>query len=181
MVIGPDASREMRREEAEEVDALLRAAFGGEEEVKLIHALRRDGDMVSEMVKPWQGRIAGYAALSRMQSPAGWLCLAPVAVLPEFQRGVLAPAGQSKGPWQVGRRLVSEIGVAVSDPGLTAIPAVVVLGQPEFYEKCEFYRRKAINLKTPYLLEYTMLAAPGEAAPVAELRYPAAFGAVDGG
>ncbi|CUH89300.1 putative acetyltransferase [Phaeobacter sp. CECT 5382] len=71
MPIGPGSSRDMRPDEVTEVDALLRVAFGGEAEVALVHALRRNGDMVSETVVYWQGRIAGYAALSRMVAPAG--------------------------------------------------------------------------------------------------------------
>ncbi len=175
MAIGPDVSRDMRPGEEAEVDALLRAAFEGEGELELVHRLRRDGDMVSEIVKPWQGRIAGYAALSWMRAPSGWLCLAPVAVLPEFQRGALAPSGQSKAHWQVGRRLVSELVGAAQMPELSEVPVIVVLGQPEFYEKCGFSRARAAQLTTPYPVEYTMLAAPGDDIPQETLIYPAAF------
>ena len=178
MPIGPDCSRDMRPDEVTEVDALLRAAFGGEAEVALVHALRRNGDMVSETVVHWQGRIVGYAALSRMVAPAGWLCLAPVAVWPAFQRGASAPQGQPKGAWQIGRRLVSELALAAEIPKGTEVPAIVVLGQPGFYETCGFSRARAARLTTPYPLEYTMLAAPGEDVPEAELIYPAAFAEV---
>ncbi len=44
-----------------------------------------------ELVAPWQGKIVGYAALSKMRAPQGWACLAPVAVLPEFQNAAAAP------------------------------------------------------------------------------------------
>ncbi|MGR3760020.1 GNAT family N-acetyltransferase [Roseobacteraceae bacterium NS-SX3] len=175
MEIGPDASREMRPEEAREAEALLRAAFGGEDEVRLVQRLRRDGDMLWELVTPWQGQIAGYAALSRMQAPEGWLCLAPVAVLPRFQRGALTPQGQDKSAWQIGRRLVRRIVNAAQNPEIAEFPAVVVLGQPGFYEKCGFSRARAARLTTPYPVEYTMLAAPGTDAPEAELVYPPAF------
>ena len=85
MVLGPDVTREMRAGEDGEVDALLRAAFPGPEEAALVRALRRDGAMVAEFVLPWAGRIGAYAAVSRMVEPAGWGCLAPVAVVPEWQ------------------------------------------------------------------------------------------------
>lgn len=175
MVIGPDVSRDMKPEEMAEVDDLLRAAFGGDQEVDLVHDLRRSGDMFCEMVKPWNGRIAGYAALSRMVAPTGWLCLAPVAVWPAFQRGACAPAGQLTKHWQIGRRLVGEICLIAEIPGLKEVPAVVVLGQPEFYEKCGFSRARAARFKTPYPVEYTMYAAPGDDAPAVELIYPHAF------
>ena len=181
MVIGPDFSREMKSWEVEEVDALLRAAFKGEEEVELVHRLRQDGDMAVEFVKPWGRRIAGYAALSRMRQPEGWLCLAPVAVWPEFQRGATAPAGQDKRHWQIGRRLVSELVVAAKMREFEKIPAIIVFGQPEFYEKCGFSRARAARLTTPYPLEFTMLAAPGDDVPVETLIYPPAFDAEQSG
>lgn len=175
MVIEPDFSQEMKQSQAVEVDALLRAAFEGEEEVELVHRLRQDGDMALELVKPWSGRIAGYAALSRMRQPEGWLCLAPVAVWPEFQRGAKTPRDQDKRHWQIGRRLVSELVAAAKDADFDKIPAIVVLGQPEFYEKCGFSRARAARLTTPYPVEFTMLAAPGDDIPAETLVYPAVF------
>jgi len=176
MAIGPDYSHELKDWQVAEVDTLLRAAFGGEDEVKLVHALRQDGDMVTEMVTPWNNRIAGYAALSRMRQPEGWLCLAPVAVWPEFQRGALTPKGLDKRHWQIGKRLVSGLVEAAKLDSFDKIPAIVVLGQPEFYEKCGFSRARAARLVTPYPVEYTMLAAPGDNIPEATLVYPPAFG-----
>ena len=173
MVIGIDYFRDMRGDEADEIDRLLNAAFGGNDEVDLVHRLRRDGDMFCEMVAPHDGRIAGYAALSRMVAPEGWLCLAPVAVRPDLQRGTLAPKGQAKQPWQVGRRLVTALVDGVLQMGA---PAVVVLGHPDFYRQCGFSSQRAARLKTPYPVAYTLLAAPGDAAPDAELIYPRAFG-----
>ncbi|MEM1005651.1 MAG: N-acetyltransferase [Pseudomonadota bacterium] len=176
MVIGPDYSHDLKDWQIPQVDILLRTAFGGEDEVRLVHALRQDGDMVTEMVTPWKNRIAGYAALSRMRQPEGWLCLAPVAVWPEFQRGALTPDGLDKRHWQIGKRLVSGLVQAARLDDFDQIPAMVVLGQPDFYEKCGFSRARAANLKTPYSKEYTMLAAPGDDVPAATLVYPKAFG-----
>jgi len=176
LVIGSDVSHELRQEQQEEVDALLRSAFGGDEEVELVHNLRQSGDMAVELVKAWNGRIAGYAALSRMRAPIGWLCLAPVAVLPEFQRGALAPDGQPKRDWQIGRRLVEDILTYASTP-----KQIVVLGQPEFYEKCGFSRARAAGLTTPYPLEFTMLAGHGDDVPKETLVYPPAFDAEQAG
>jgi len=179
MVNGPDFVRDIRPDDFAEVDALLQAAFGGVQEVALVHALRRDKDMVSESVIHWDGRIIAYAGLSRMVAPVGWLCLAPVAVLPEAQRGALTPAGQAKGHWQVGKRLVSELASAARTPEFDKSPAIVVLGQPEFYEQCGFSRTRAARLTSPYPRDFTMLAAPGEDVPKAELIYPAAFSSDD--
>ncbi len=177
MVSRPESSQEMKLWQAAEVDALLKASFEGDEEVQLVHRLRQDGDMAQEMVLSVEGRIAGYAALSRMRQPEGWLCLAPVAVWPEFQRGAAAPAGQGKKDWQIGRRLVSDLVAATKHPEFGGNPAIVVLGQPEFYEKCGFSRARAARLKSPYPVEYTLLAAPGSDVPAETLVYPAAFDA----
>lgn len=175
MPIGPDTIRDMRPEDVAEVDALTRAAFGGDDERALVHALRRDGDMLVELVVPWQGRILAHCALSRMVAPERWLCLAPVSVLPEAQRGALAPAGGDKRPWQVGRRLVQGVVSAAMTPGQLMDGPVVVLGQPEFYERCGFSRDRARNLTSPYPISHTMLAGPGDHAPSATLVYPPAF------
>lgn len=175
MPIGPDTIRDMRPEGIAEVDALTRAAFGGEDEVALLHALRRDGDMAAELVVPWQGHILAHCALSRMVAPKRWLCLAPVSVLSEAQRGALVPAGSDKRPWQVGRRLVEGVVSAVMTPGFPMAGPVVVLGQPEFYERCGFSRERARNLTSPYPICHTMLAGAGEHAPSATLVYPSAF------
>ena len=69
MVIGPDVSRNAQPEQYAEIDELLRAAFGRPDEAELVQQLRADGHMWTEVIKPWEGVIGGYAALSRMQAP----------------------------------------------------------------------------------------------------------------
>lgn len=180
MVVGPDVLQEMRPEQADEVDALLRAAFPGPEEAELVRVLRREGAMACEMVLPWAGRIGGYAAVSRMVAPQGWGCLAPVAVRPEWQRGALAPPGMRKGPWRIGTRLVSMMVQAVGAPAREPrLPGtLVVLGEPEFYERCGFSRVRAQRLTSPYPLSHMMIARAGDDVPEATLVYPAAFAGV---
>ncbi len=180
MVVGPDFAREMRPGEAEEVDALLRAAFGGPDEAELVRALRRDGAMWAEMVLPW-GRIGAYAAVSRMVAPAGWGCLAPVAVLPEWQRGALWRGRREDGwkeDWRFGTRLVSMIVESIlHNAGNPRAPqTLVVLGEPGFYERCGFSLARAQRLTSPYPLSHTLIARPGNDVPEERLVYPAAFG-----
>jgi hypothetical protein len=91
MPIGPDFTRTPREDEHGEIHALLVAAFGRADEADIVRRLRADGEMWIELVKPWDGAIAGYAALSRMRAPQGWACLAPVAVLQRFRNGAMAP------------------------------------------------------------------------------------------
>lgn len=139
---------------------LLAAAFGGSEEVALVHTLLKTGAMRGEQVIPLGDGVIGYYALSAMQAPAGWLCLAPVAIAPDWQ-------GRGHG-----RRLVAQL-AAWADQ--TAVP-VVVVGPPEFYSKAGFSQTAAQRLTSPYTIDHTLLAGVGDTAPAATLRYPVAFG-----
>lgn len=183
MAIGPDVT-EMRPDDADEVDALLRAAFPGPEEADLVRRLRADGTMASERIMRWQGRVGAYAAISRMTAPEGWFCLAPVAVLPEWQGGVLGrdrPGMQSY--FRFGTRIVQQTATlfatmpvrGVTDRGLK--PTLVVLGEPTFYARCGFSVERAQRLTSPYPLSHTLIARPGDDVPEETLVYPAAFGA----
>ncbi len=156
-----DFMREMRRGEEPEVEALLNAAFRGDDEARLVRALRKAGDMAGESVVAQDGEIVGYLALSSFQSPRGWLCLAPVAVRSDHQgRGM-------------GRRMCG----MVSEWARIAGQRVVVLGEPGFYERAGFSRARAARLTSPYPIAHTMLAGPGEDVPKGELIYPRAFSA----
>ena len=151
--------RTMTPSDEDAVDALLDASFEAMEEVHLIHALRESGEMMQEHVMELDGKLVAYAALSLMVEPAGWLCLAPVAVAPEFQ---------GKG---YGVKIVTKIGALANELG----PEVVVLGKPSFYEAGGFSNARAINLTSPYPIEFTSLAGVGSDAPEAILLYPKAF------
>jgi len=152
--------REMKRGEEAEVEALLRAAFGGEDEAKLVRQLRKSGAMAGEMVVPDADGIIGYYALSKMVAPKGWLALAPVAVAPEHQgRGV-------------GRRMVG----MCAEWARIARAHVVVLGDVRFYERAGFSHARAAQLRAPYPVEHLALAGPEGDAPEVELVYAKAFG-----
>ncbi|MCQ0093917.1 GNAT family N-acetyltransferase [Roseovarius sp. M141] len=158
----PEFSREMRRGEEPAVGALLQRAFGGDGEARLVQALRKSGAVAGEVVLPFQGGIVGYYALSRMDAPEGWLCLAPVAIDPDWQG-----AGH-------GRRLIGMLAEWARRSGTY----VAVLGQVPFYERAGFNATRASRLTTPYPVAQTLIAGPGEDAPQAALSYPAAFGAM---
>ena len=64
---------------------MLEAAFETTGEARLVDALRRSGAIAGEVVLPYQGGVVGYYAVSQMRAPQGWLCLAPVAIDPEWQ------------------------------------------------------------------------------------------------
>ncbi|WP_439154984.1 GNAT family N-acetyltransferase [Yoonia sp.] len=156
----PQFSRDMHKGEEDAVDALLRAAFPGPEEAALVRRLRKSGAIAGETVLPMDDRIVGYYALSRMVSPKGWLCLAPVAMHPDVQ----------------GRRLGKRmIGMLTEWARLTGTP-VVVVGDPGFYTKAGFSAAQAAGLQSPYPAENVTIAGVGDTAPTEQLVFPPEFG-----
>lgn len=145
------------------VDTLLRAAFETGDEADLVTRLLADKDMAGELVVRGKARILGYAGLSRMVSPKGWLCLAPVAVDPDAQ-GV----GHGSTLMKMVLKWAEERDAVV-----------VVLGNPEYYEAQGFSRARAAKLKTRYPNEFTLLAGLGTDVPEEKLVYPPAFDGMD--
>lgn len=142
------------------IDSLLRAAFPTHAEARLVQTLRAAGALEMELVLPDdEAALAGYLALSRMTAPEGWLCLAPLAIAPQWQgRGL-------------GQRLTKAALKLTAIKGQT----VTVLGDPGFYGLCGFSQTRAARLSSPYPIAHTLIAGPGEEAPEASLIYPAAF------
>lgn len=141
------------------VDTLLRAAFETGAEADLVIQLRADNAMASEIVVRGRAGLLGYAAVSRMVGPKGWLCLAPVAVMPAAQRlghGVTLLKLVNK--WAAEQDAV-----------------IVVLGFPEFYQKHGFSQARAAKLTSRYPSDFTLLAGPGADVPEETLIYPKAF------
>lgn len=140
------------------IDALLTAAFGGQDEVALMRRLRHDGMVAAERVIAEGAAIIAYAALPRMVAPHGWLALAPVAVTPDRQRTGL------------GSILVRDI------LGLAEAP-VVVLGDPAYYARFGFDIGRAEQMTSPFPIAYTGVFLPQGAAVAGteELIYAPAF------
>lgn len=141
------------------VDRLLQSAFESGDEAALAAQLRKDGAMASEIVIRGTQGLLGYAALSNMVSPKGWLCLAPVAV---------EPAAQGRGN---GKTLLELVLKWAAERDAT----VVVLGNPDFYGANGFSTARAARLQSRYPVKYMLLAGPGDDAPEDTLIYPAAF------
>lgn len=122
--------RDFQSGDAEGVDAVLRAAFPGDEEARLVTALREAGAGAIDLVAEQDGRIVGMVMLSPATASAKGgitsigLGLAPVAVDPEQQR--------------------SGIGKALIKAGLDraraeGAPFVIVLGEPLYYARFGFH------------------------------------------
>lgn len=185
MVIGPDSAYSAKPEQYDEIDALLEAAFNRPEPAALVRQLRRDGDIWEELVKPWEGVIAGYLALSRMKAPRGWACLGPIAVLPRMQRGAADPNGSARWHYAVGKRMIDlvastvEIAPNFRERSRELPTTVVVTGIPEFFQLSRFSLARARNLVTPFSVDCTLIARPGDDVPDETLVYPPAFDGFD--
>jgi len=145
----PEYVRGFRDTDAEAVEALLLAAFGGPGEAGLVRALRASSALAVELVLPWEGRIIAHVGLSRR--------LAPLAVAEAWR----------------GRRL--GVRMAKAAVSLAVGRTVVVLGEPAFYARAGFSVARAAGLVSPYGSSQTLIARPGDDMPEGELIYPAAF------
>lgn len=153
----------------EAIHAVNTAAFGQPEEAELVDRLRYEGAVLLSAVAETDNRIAGHVLFSRMHiETAGGLvaavALAPVAVLPEFQR-----RGAGSQLIRYGLDLLRERGEEI----------VIVLGHPEYYPRFGFSTEKAAALTSPFPKEAYMALElmPGALAGIeGTVRYSAAFG-----
>ena len=129
-----------RPEQRAEVLALNRAAFKGEEEVRIIEALTRDGVDVLSLVAMDGAKISGHILFSRLGvevdgRKVAAAALAPMAVLPDCQGRGIGTALVRKG-----LGLLSEQG----------FEAVIVVGHTEFYQRFGFLPSLARHLASPF-------------------------------
>ena len=147
-----------------------RLAFGGDDEARLVGALRAGGYVRLSLVAEVGGQVVGHVLFSDLpivtaEGNAHALALAPLAVLPSHQRRGF------------GSRLVGDGLRACTEAGHRV---VVVLGHPEFYSRFGFSSKAAGPLKSPYsgpafmAVELVPAALEGVRG---EVRYPPPFGA----
>ena len=151
------------------VHAINLAAFGGADEADLVDNLRIEGAVILSLVAEWQRRIVGHVMFSRMwietvngSIPA--VALAPMAVLPEYQRQ------------GVGGQLIRHGLDVLRERGERI---VIVLGHPDFYPRFGFSVEKARFLASPFPPDAYMALelSPGALDGIrGRVRYPAAFG-----
>lgn len=122
------------------IDGVIAAGFAGKPdadgtEAKIINTLREAGALVLSLVAETKGRIVGQVALSpAMVGADKYLCLGPIAVLPECQgRGVGSDlmAHALGVAWAYGR------------------DGVVLMGDPAFYGRFGFERCPAVTYDGP--------------------------------
>lgn len=146
----------IRAEAAEDIRAVHRVnelAFGQPDEADLVDALRAAARPYISLVAVSQGRVVGHiffspVTLEAEASTCAILSLAPMAVLPEYQRQ------------GVGSRLVRE---GLKECQRIGCDAVVVLGHPEYYPRFGFVPASQRGLRCEY-------PVPDEVFMVAELK-----------
>lgn len=115
-------------------------AFGSAMEGKLVDALRDCGHLTVSLIAELQGEIIGHILFSPVtiemtDDSMEVLSLAPMAVLPDFQR--------------------TGVGTALVEAGIkacreTKYKSVVVLGHPKFYRRFGFSPVLTQSLKSPF-------------------------------
>ena len=147
-----------------------RLAFGGAEEADLVDALRANGQAVVSLVAIEADELIGHILFSRLPIAAetqtiAAAALAPVAVLPQYQR---------RG---VGSALIRRGLEVCRERGRLA---VIVVGHPEYYPRFGFSAELARGLRSPFSGPAFMALelVPGALRNIAgTVRYPSAFGA----
>lgn len=140
----------IRAEQPHDYDGVRRvhtAAFPGPEEARLVDQLRAAGKGIVSLVAEVDGQIVGHILFSpvRVEPPVTvrGLGLAPLAVLPEFQRrGVGA---------QLSRRGVDEC-------RRLGVDYVVVLGHPGYYPRFGFETASKFGLGNEYGADAAFMA-----------------------
>ena len=144
-------------------------AFGRLDEADLVDRLRAQRVVLASFVAEAEGMIAGHILFSRMSiettyKPIAAVALAPLAVIPRFQR--------------------QGIGTMLMAHGLDWLRAqdeqiILVLGHPAYYQRFGFSTDKARLIESPFnpksfmALELKLNALDGICGKV---RYPESFG-----
>jgi len=126
--------------DVEVIHSIHQSAFPTEAEARLVDRLREERKLALSLIAEIEDRGVGHVAFSPVsvdhQSPAGQgVGLGPVAVLPEWQgRGI-------------GEQLITR---GVEDCRRDGYSFIVVLGEPEYYEKFGFRRASLFGLGNEY-------------------------------
>ena len=150
------------------IRAVLRHSFPGDDEANLVEQLRADGDVLFELVAATDIAIQAHIlysplAIERGSATIRAAALAPVAVLPAFQRkgmgGELIRAGNAR---------CAELDCA----------AIIVLGHADYYPHFGFSAAAAESLEAPFSGPHFMALElkPGALKDGGHVRYAKAFG-----
>jgi putative acetyltransferase len=149
------------------IAAVVSAAFGREDEARLVERLRADEDSLFELVAVEDDAVAGHIQFSRLWADHYGLfaALAPLAVQPARQK-----AGLGSALVRAGLESAREFGCH----------GVLVLGDPAYYGRFGFSAGHATTIASPFKGLAAFQALPLEDGAFAQpltAVYPDAFGA----
>ena len=132
--------REERSGDIGSVREVIEKAFGRKEEARLVDSIRSRGKSIGSLVAEKEGRVVGhvmFTAVTIDPPEPGWkaLGLAPVAVLPEYQR-----QGVGGALIREGLDLCEALGYSL----------VFVLGDPAYYRRFGFHRGREFGFDNEY-------------------------------
>ncbi|MBI1359232.1 MAG: GNAT family N-acetyltransferase [Alphaproteobacteria bacterium] len=156
--------RDARAEEAADIGGLNTRAFGCEDEARIVERLRKDGDVLMELVATMDDQVVGHALFYSVGvfQRLGACGLGPMCVDPWVQR--------------------EGIGAGLLDYGLAnlkawGVPLVFVLGHADYYPKFGFKVSTTDPFDTPIKGPNFMAVRLRQGPPMAgKLIFPAAFG-----
>ena len=145
-----------------------RQAFGRDDEGRLVDSLRDGGNSRLSLIAVENGHVVGHILFCELaivtdRGSVSALALAPLAVVPEYQR-----RGLGSMLVREGLRLCGDSGHRI----------VIVLGHPEFYPRFGFSAKLAEPLRSPYAGPAFMALElePGALKGIAgDVRYPPPF------
>lgn len=147
---------------------IIRHAFGQEDEADLVEQLRADGDVLVELVAASEIALQGHILYSRLtiERPSENLAaaaLAPVSVLPAFQR-----SGVGKALIEAGNARCAAL----------QLDAIIVLGHADYYPQFGFSAAAAESLEAPFSGPHFMALErrPDVLKAGGRVRYANAFG-----
>jgi putative acetyltransferase len=167
------SERHLRPETSADHEAIRnvnRLAFGQDDEARLVDALRDGGFLRVSLVAEQGGQVVGHILFSDLPiiTEAGTipaLSLAPMAVLPEFQRQGIGSALVRRG---------------LDECRKQGHKIVIVLGHPAFYPRFGFSAKLAERLVSPFPGGKAFMAlelVPGALDGVkGRVQYPPPFG-----
>jgi predicted N-acetyltransferase YhbS len=134
----------IRKEEKKDYNDIFdvnRLAFGQEEESRLVNRIRNGSNFIPDLslVAEKDGKIIGHILFSRIKIKGNsifeCLALAPMAIVPEFQK---------KG---VGSQLIE---AGISKAKELNYKSIIVLGHKNYYPRFGFKKASKYNIKCPF-------------------------------
>ncbi|MFT4590066.1 MAG: putative acetyltransferase [Limisphaerales bacterium] len=132
--------REEKESEIGGIDAVLRDAFPGDDEAKLVRALRANGNATLSLVAEEGGEIVGHILFSPMRNAAGEVYEKGVGLAPMAVRGHRQRQGIGKQLIEASLRRLKAAGFGF----------VVVLGHLDYYPKFGFRRADELGIENEY-------------------------------